>query len=78
MRCSSAPFIPIHEEDIKEVKEMQSTCTDEWCQATEHVLDEIAKGLYNIHEPTFADESVNKRIKDMKRRVRELYATYKP
>jgi hypothetical protein len=34
--------------DIKEAKYMASKCTDEWCSATEHVIDELNNALFSI------------------------------
>jgi hypothetical protein len=33
------------EQDINEASEMSDSCTGEWCAATEHVIDELGKGL---------------------------------
>ncbi|MEN8258683.1 MAG: hypothetical protein ABFS09_12545, partial [Thermodesulfobacteriota bacterium] len=37
--------------DIDEAAEMGQICTDEWCIATEGVVDELAKVIYSISEP---------------------------
>jgi len=34
------------EKGIDEASEMRHICTDEWCVATEHVLDELSNGLF--------------------------------
>ncbi len=65
------------EEDIDEAADMSERCTDEWCTATEHVIDEINDALFNISEPRWAPQEDSRRIKDLKRRVRDLYARYK-
>lgn len=36
----------IVEENINEAKEMAGVCTNEWCEATEHVIDEIGNSLF--------------------------------
>ncbi|MGD8701999.1 MAG: hypothetical protein PVG51_14065 [Desulfosarcina sp.] len=65
------------EADIEEAADMTQRCTAEWCTATEHVIDEINDALFNISEPRWAPEAQSRRIKSLKRRVRELYAKYK-
>lgn len=65
------------DEQINEASEMASICTDEWCAATEHVIDELSNSLFAIHEPNWSSEQDEQRIKSLKRRVRELYADYR-
>ena len=65
------------EKDIEEAAEMSRHCTSEWCEATEHVIDEINDALFTISEPRWASDEDSRRIKALKRRVRELYAKYK-
>lgn len=65
------------EENLDEASGMTKVCTDEWCEATEHVIDDIANSLFTIHEPKFSSPEDSKRIKDLKKRVYELYANYK-
>jgi hypothetical protein len=36
--------------DIKAASEMARVCTDEWCEATEHVIDELSNALFDGHE----------------------------
>jgi len=69
--------INIIESDLGEAGEMQEICTDEWCKATETYLDELGKSIYSISEPRFATEADSQKIKDLRRRVHDLYATYK-
>ena len=63
--------------DSKEASQMAGTCTNEWCAATEHVIDELNHSLFSISEPRFANKDDTKRIKDLKRRVYDLYADYR-
>ena len=65
------------EKDIEEAADMSHRCTAEWCEATEHVIDEINDALFTISEPRWASEEDSKRIKALKRRVRDLYVQYK-
>jgi len=65
------------EQELKEGKEMRDICTDEWCQATEHYIDDIGNALFSISEPRWASEEDSRRIKSLKRRLHDMYAEYK-
>ena len=65
------------EQDLQEGKEMLNICTDEWCRATEHYIDDIGNALFSISEPRWSSEEDSKRIKDLKRRLHDIYAQYK-
>jgi len=65
------------EKDVGEAACVTSTCTGEWCAAVEHVTDEISNALYSISEPSLASEEDHRKIKELKHRVRNLYAKYK-
>jgi len=65
------------DEQIEEASQMSSTCTSEWCEATEHVIDEISNSLFSISEPRGTSQEDSRRIKDMKKKVYDLYAKYK-
>ena len=65
------------DEEIEEASQMSSTCTSEWCEATEHVIDEISNSLFSISEPRGTSEEDSRRLKDMKKKVYDLYAKYK-
>jgi hypothetical protein len=63
--------------DIREASEMANICTDEWCLATEHVIDDLSNALFSISEPRWSDQDDSRKIKELKRRVRDLYADYR-
>lgn len=69
--------IDMLEENINEANEMTNICTDEWCQATEHVIDDLANSLFSISEPRGSSDADSQKIKDLKRRVHDLYANYR-
>src|SRR5512134_833297 len=56
------------EKGIDEAQEMRHVCTDEWCVATEHVLDELSNSLFSISEPRWASEEDGKKLRALKRR----------
>ncbi len=66
------------EDILEQTKGMQETCTDEWCLATEHVLDDIANWVFSISEPRYGvDEAKSAKLKELKRRIHDAYAKYK-
>ncbi len=65
------------DEDISEAAEMEQICTDEWCMATEDVIDELHKCVYSISEPRWATNEDSKKIKNLRNRVKDLYNKYK-
>jgi len=65
------------ERDIAETAEMGAICTDEWCLATEHTLDDLANMIYSISEPRWATEVDSQKIKALRHQVHDLYAKYK-
>ena len=65
------------EADINEAAEMAGVCTDEWCAATEHVIDDLSNALFSISEPRWAEPQDSQKIKTLKRRVHDLYADYR-
>jgi capsid protein len=65
------------EADIKEASQMADACTSEWCQATEHVVDDLSNALFSISEPRWAEKEDSDKIKRLKRRVHDLYADYR-
>jgi hypothetical protein len=67
----------ILERDIEEARNMACTCTSEWCEATEHVIDELNNSVFAISEPRWADSEDTQKIKKLKRRIYDLYVNYK-
>jgi hypothetical protein len=65
------------EKDVDEAASMSNSCTKEWCEAVEHVIDELANAIYSIHEPTFISKEQSKLLKDLRRKVHDLYYKYK-
>ena len=65
------------EKDIEEAKEIAGVCTDEWCNATEHVLDELEDAIFSISEPRWFSKENSKRIKALKRRLYDRYVNYR-
>ena len=65
------------DDDIRQASEMTDICTDEWCEATEHYIDDINNALFSISEPRWASKEDSNKIKALKRRVHDLYADYR-
>lgn len=64
------------ERDIEEAKEMAGVCTNEWCNATEHVLDELGNALFSIREPQWSSKEESNRIKAPKRRLYDIHVNF--
>ena len=69
--------LDIIERDIEEAKEMAGVCTQEWCNATEHIFDELGNALFSISEPRWSSDEDSKRIKLLKRRLYDIYVNYR-
>lgn len=65
------------EKDIQEAGDMAHECTSEWCEATEHVIDELSNALFSISEPRWLDKAMSDKIKELKYRVYKLYSNYR-
>lgn len=65
------------EEELNEAAEISAICTGEWCTATEETLDELAKFIFSISEPRWIPDEDSKTLKDLRRKVHDLYAKYK-
>jgi hypothetical protein len=65
------------EDQLNEAAEMTEICTSEWCEATDHVMDDLGNFLFSISEPKGASEEDTQRLKGLKRRLHDLYAQYK-
>jgi hypothetical protein len=69
--------LEILEQDINEAASMSDACTLEWCEAVEHVIDELSNSLFSISEPTWSSEEDSKKIKQLRKKLHDLYAKYK-
>jgi hypothetical protein len=63
--------------DIREAKDMAKACTNEWCTATEHILDDLSNSVFSIHEPVTSKPERSQRIKALRRRIHDIYADYR-
>lgn len=64
------------EADFEESREIDDICTGEWCRAVELSLDEMAKDLYSISEPRWVADDYSRTLRNMRRRLHDLYAKY--
>ena len=69
--------LDIIEKDIEDAKETAGVCTNEWCNATEHVFDELGNALFSISEPRWSTDEDSRRIKTLKRRLYDIYVNYR-
>jgi hypothetical protein len=77
LRASLEESLNNLEKEIDDAGQVQNACTDEWCKAVEHALDDYANFLFALHEPRWVSDEESRKIKDLKKRVHDLYAQYK-
>ena len=65
------------EKEFEESREIDEICTGEWCRAIELSLDEFAKELYSISEPRWVADDYSRTLRNMRRRLHDLYARYR-
>ncbi len=65
------------EKGLNEAEEMTQICTDEWCMATEPVMDDLGNWMFSMSEPAGAPEVDTRKLKALKQRLHDLYAKYK-
>lgn len=65
------------EKSVTEAADWKKICTDEWCLATENMLDELAKAIYSISEPRWVSAEDANKLRELRVRVHDLYARYK-
>jgi hypothetical protein len=70
-------YMDQEENAIERALHLTSTCTDEFCETTEEVIDELTKAIFSVSEPRWITPEDAKRIKALKRRAQDLYAKYK-
>jgi hypothetical protein len=64
------------DKDLDEAAEMGHICTDEWCKATEEVIDELHKNVYAISEPRWLTQEDSKHIRELRSKVKKLYQKF--
>jgi len=64
------------EECLDQAREVEEVCTDEWCEATDHLLDELNHVLFSISEPRWTTEEDSRKIKALRKKVRGLYQDF--
>lgn len=69
--------IALMEKRIEEAKDLAAVCNNEWCQATEHVIDDLANALFSISEPRWLDDAQSKQLKRLKHKLHDIYANYR-
>ncbi|MFW5951222.1 MAG: hypothetical protein ACOCVZ_03795 [Gemmatimonadota bacterium] len=57
-------------------RDVQEVCTDEWCEATDRLLDELNHTLFSISEPRWTSDEDSQKIKELRKRARSLYSEF--
>jgi hypothetical protein len=66
------------EEMADDVSDLRQVCRDEWCEATECLLGEANIAAFAISEPQWVSKKDSKRLRDVKKRIHDLYVDRKP
>ena len=61
---------------LGQAREVQEICTDEWCEATDTLLDDLHHVLFSISEPKWTSEEDSRKIRELRTRVRKLYERF--
>ena len=69
--------IVLLEKELEEAGAVATVCTDEWCLATEGVLDELTKLIFSISEPRWLTKEDSAKLVALRHRAHTLYARYK-
>jgi len=64
------------EKSIEDSISVPSACTNEWCESVEEVIDELTEAIYAFNIPRWADPEQSARVKNLKKKAREVYAKY--
>ncbi len=59
---------------VNEASEMPMDCTETWCSNARALLDDLNHQIFSIHEPKWSTSEDSKRIKEMKKKIYDIYA----
>ncbi len=69
--------LEILEKEIEDARDVEKVCTDEWCKSVDVYIDELHNAIYSLTEPRFGSEEDSRKIKELRRRIRDLYVQFK-
>jgi hypothetical protein len=61
------------EEMVNDVSDLRGVCHDEWCEANECLLDQASIAAFAISEPHWASPEDSKKLKELKKRIHDLF-----
>lgn len=64
------------EKSIEDSISIPSACTNEWCDSVEEVIEELTEAIYSFNIPRWAGKDQSERVKNLKKKAREVYAKY--
>jgi hypothetical protein len=62
------------EQEISDVEDLRKVCKDEWCVATECLLQEATVSAFAISEPHWASPEDSRKLKEIKKKIHDLHA----
>ncbi len=66
------------EQIVDDVSSLRGVCHDEWCDSNECMLDEASIFAFAISEPHWASAEDSKRLRNLKKRIHDLFLELKP
>ena len=69
--------LEVLEKEIENAKEVEGVCTDEWCKSVDVYIDDLYNNIYSIPEPRYGPEKDTEKIRQLRQRIKDLYAEYK-
>jgi len=68
--------LDILDRDLSQTTDKNLQSINEWCSATEGVIDELHRCVYSINEPRWGSPEDAKNIRRLRCRVKDLYTKY--
>ena len=65
------------EKHIEETGKNKEYCTEDWCYATEHVLEDLVRAVFSTSAPKTASQEDMDKLHSLQRRVQNVYARFK-
>jgi len=60
-----------------EAAESKSYCTEDWCRATEKILEDFFHLIFSLHVPSFIQEHESEKLYNLKKKVQRLYTRFR-
>ncbi len=65
------------ENEIKEAADVEEAGHPEWEKSIEGYIDELHTVIFSLPEPRYGHEELHKKIAELRKRIKDLYAEFK-